>query len=366
MNKGKTLKSLFLLVAALATSFICSYTFAIGLDSFKSTSNVVLAKSPALSCLIRTQGSIEQINYPQIVSDNKQSDTIMVRLVFHEPNQAPDIQINLTSTHSDLVDTVKDYVKDYRLPCMGANDAPVTLRQVYVFSPEGRKVLRFETVDEADLDRMRQFRCMININHAFGAEYSKNARRRNLEGKYYVKFTFDTPDAPPTLEWLANTDEDLLYTSVQRYVTGLRLPCIKNGPVSFTLFSSFAVETAPVFLKDMDLNNFLAIAKDIPRPVNFKLSNMNCPFNLRVRYFQPYSKNEVSVSVSSSLDSLGIRFDLQPYSESGVSPLNSVGLNRKSMIDWLSAITLNLNPTEAMSALGNIFTLRIPCGDIDR
>lgn len=327
------MKSFIYLNVILATFFIFTSAFA---------SEPSLAPSPALACLTRASGSLEKIDYPQELLERKEGDTISVELVFHGPEDAPEVKINQKNSYRDLVDVVEEYVKGYRVPCMNKNDAAVSLRQDYVFSPnDGRKVMHSSPEDEADMDRKNQLKCMLNVDSMTKPNYPQSALGKKLEGNFFVKVRFDAPDKPPVVDWLAYYELNSLYVSVQNYLNGLRLPCMKDGPVSFTRFYTFKIDgNSTTFLKDMSLKDFLVAAKDLQRPAYFDLNTMTCPFDLRVQYIQPYSKNEIL-------------------------ELESTNPNRKVLIDWLSSVTLNLNKRDSIKVLGNIFTLRVPCGKID-
>ncbi|HXA48570.1 MAG TPA: hypothetical protein VNW52_13125, partial [Burkholderiaceae bacterium] len=165
--------------------------------------------------------------------------------------------------------------------------------------------------------------------------------RGGVDAKYYVEARFDAPDTPPAITWLATLGNSNFQDAVARYLEGMRLPCQNNGPVTFRGMYEFRMEgDSYTLLKDMSLRDFLGAATDLKGPIFFELSSMDCPFDLRIEYLRPYSKNIVS-------------------------ELEKTNPNRQLLIDWLSTLTLNLGKENGIKVLGNQFNLTVPCGKVD-
>jgi hypothetical protein len=302
----------------------------------------MLATSPALACLTRTADAAPTLVYPNRSYERKDGGTVEVKLVFRGPNRAPAVTIDDDNTLQELVDAVKDYVNDYRLPCMGKDDEPVTLHQSYRFVPnDGRKVVQSPSVDMADAARRETAKCMINVDKRTHPEYPPVARWEAMQGRFYVKMRFDAPDQPPTLTWLAGTRNEVLRKASEEYLMGMRVPCLQHGWIAVNRIITYNIDGGPrTLLKDMSLKQFVGMAKDVPSPVSFDLNSMACPFDVRVTY-------------------------LQPYGHSAVSQLDQADPARAPLLNWLSNVKLNLSEKQSLTVLGDQFTLSVPCGTIN-
>jgi hypothetical protein len=312
---------------------------------FASAAPATLAESPALACLTRVQGASEKPEYPQQLLDLKYGGTIPVKMVFRGPDKAPKVEIDIdkSSILSNFEYPVRDYVAGFRVPCMKDGDAPVTLHQNYVFTPnDGRKVvIPSAPVDEADAARSKQFKCMTNISSRNTPEYPRSALRDDAQGKFYINMRFDSPDLPPTITWLATAQNMALRQAVEEYVANLRIPCLEKGPIESTqIFNFFIAEDESLVLRDMTLRQFIGAARGMSRPAVFDLNSMDCPFDLRISH-------------------------LRPYAASKVGELEKSVPARKPFIDWISTVTLKLGENDNNRVLGDEFTLSVPCGRVN-
>jgi len=324
-------------VKALAV-LVLSFCYATTVHALETT----LAPSPAAACLARAPGKTDKLEYPQEKLERKEGGKVPVVLVFRAPDKAPEVTVNELNSNRELIDLVRDYVAGFRLPCMSKGDAPVTLRQDYVFTPnDGRKVVHTTPTDDADPAREEQLRCMVNIHENTKPFYPEQALQEQAHGKYYVKASFDAADKPPTVTWLASGGNRHLERAVEHFLQDLRLPCYSGGPIEFRVLYHYETYGGEIkVLKDLSLRTFLGAVKEAPGPVFFDLNSMECPFDLRVRYYRPYSENVVS-------------------------ELEKSVPERKPLMDWLSTLTLNLGGADTNELLGDEFTLTVPCGKVD-
>jgi len=246
------------------------------------------------------------------------------------------------SQFDDLIGTVTRFVARYRLPCYTAGAAPVTLRQNYVFVPnDGRKVMSSGTVDVADTRRRADLACLTHIDSKRKPDYPLYAREHEGQGKFLVSLRFDAPDRAPEVEWLADAPDYSLHLAVKRYIEGLRLPCLHDGPITFSHFFIFRLDGGSrTTLRDMTLQRFVQAAKDLPLPAYFDFSTMACPFDVRINYMRPYKDNLVR-------------------------ELENSNPARKPLLDWLSKLTFNLRKNDSLKVIGDEFTLSVPCGTLN-
>jgi hypothetical protein len=119
------------------------------------------------------------------------------------------------------------------------------------------------------------------------------------------------------------------------------VPCLKNGPLELDQIFSFQIAgNSRYLLRDTTLMTLLASAKSYAKPAFFDLNKMSCPFELRIKYIQPWRKNYVA-------------------------ELNQSNPARAPLLNWLAGITLNLSEQQNLAVLGDQFNLEIPCGIID-
>lgn len=301
-----------------------------------------LAPSAALSCLSRSAGASDKPAYPPEAYARKVRGLVKVTMVFNAPDQAPRVSVDDENVNEELVDSVQDYVKDYRLPCLRKGGPAITLRQEFLFEPnDGRKVMSTTPDDDDDTLRKSFIACIQTGEAKKALHYPAISESRAKQGNFLVNLTFSSPTEAPEVQWLAETYEPAMHDVILDYVKELRMPCLQKGPVNVSYYFRFMLEggDSTVF-KDMPLVKFLRAAKSFPRPAYFDMTSMACPFDLRITYRQPYVSNVVS-------------------------ELETTNANRKPLIDWLAKIALDIPERKANQLLGDTFTLSVPCGAID-
>lgn len=308
-------------------------------------SELTLTTSPALACLTMTPGqpgTSDQVEYPENLFQNKDGGTVPVELSFSGPDAAPEVKFSDVYVWSELRSAVTAHVKRFRLPCMQPDDKPVILRQSYVFIPnDGRKVMSSGFEDAADHGRRAQLSCISHIDALTQPIYPKAAARSAAQGNFLLKLHFETPDQAPALEWLAASKNSILRAAVAQYAQGLRMPCLKNGPITVQRLFKFKIEDgARTLIRDMSLVAFLRAASEIQKPVYFDFERMTCPFDLRINYFRPFANNRIA-------------------------EIETSNPTRLPLIKWLSKMTLQLNEKLSLDVLGDTFTVTVPCGQLD-
>jgi len=302
----------------------------------------VLSPSPAVLCLTLAAGAAP-LAYPPRLLERKDHGTVEAELTFHGPENMPDVEIlNERLAPEGLVYAVRRHVRHLRLPCMGADARPVVIRQSFVFTPnDGRKVVSSTPRDQADEERGRQLKCMKHVRGQDRPEYPRGAIRDEDQGSFYVKLRFMAPDLPPEVEMLAASPYPRLESAVRKHLADLRLPCLKDGPISVTQLYSFVLDGGErTLLKDRTLKQLVSQAQTVQRGVYFDLSTMSCPFAVRLTYWQPHAKNRVD--------------ELE-------DPVPA----RLPFLDWLTGLILKLPADMNTHVLGQTITVQIPCGVVD-
>lgn len=304
--------------------------------------DMALAPSPALACLTLPAGAPDRPAYPADADKRKEGGVVRVQLEFRGPDRSPRVTLLQRSGFPALDDAVTAHVDQYRVPCMDAANGAVTLLRDYAFDPDGRsRVMASAPRDHADGARAAQLRCMRHVVAGSKPVYPASARRHEQQGVLLVKLHFTAPDQPPTLEWVAASPYGGLRASVEEFAAGLRLPCVSGGPVAVMIAYRFVMDGGPrTVLRDTDLVNFLRSGKDLSKPVFFDFNTMACPFDVRLTYTRPFSRNLVQ-------------------------QLDTVNPARAPLLDWLAGITLNFSDQQQLDVFGDAMIVRVPCGKLD-
>jgi hypothetical protein len=295
------------------------------------------------SCLILTKGSADKPEYPQEMLDSRKGGTVSIRMTFGGPDSSPKVEVLSDYPFHPLVDAVLQHVERLRAPCMKAGEAPVALTQEFVFDPMGgRKVMSSMPEDADAASRQAMVGCLAKANPDFKMRFPVFDRSRDEDTRVLVRLTFRSPELAPELEWLAAPEgRKTIKDMIQEDVSNLRIPCLKGAPIVATRLYHFMLEGASrKVLKDMSLKTLVGAAKELPRPAYFDFGTMNCPFDVRITYYQPYTTNRV-VELDSSHPA------------------------RKPLLAWLSQVKLNLTEKSSLAVVGDETIISIPCGHLD-
>lgn len=302
----------------------------------------VLTTSAALACLTPAAAERGLPAYPRDEADRKDGGTIKAELLFTAPDKAPTFRSLGQPIGRAFEDAVARHVEAWRVPCLPAGGEAVRLLLDFVFTPgDGRRVVSGPPVDAADLQRRLQQRCLTRILPGDHPSYPPSAARAGTQGKFLVRLRFDSPTQPPQASFLATARDPVLKAEVEDWVQGYRLPCLGKTPIDLEMVFQFRMEGGPrTTIRDMTLRQFVMSVRDLPRPAYFDFQAMGCPFDLRVSYRQPFSRN-------------------------GVFELEQSLPERQPFLDWLSQLALKLPERTQLQVLGDTFTLSVPCGKLD-
>jgi hypothetical protein len=299
------------------------------------------APSAAETCLTLTQGAATKPEYPEEALLRKAGGTVSVRMVFSDAESAPDVDLQGNRVAPLLMDVVRKHVAQYRVPCLKAGEPAVTMTQDFVFDPNGgRKVMHSDPVDVEAAQRQAQLACLKVVELPL-----RRDTPYGLDGAAHLVITrmhFKAPDRAPEIEWLATPNlTTAVKEHVKAYAARMRLPCLKQGPVvGLQVFQFTSEDQQEVVLKDMSLKAWVGSAKAFPEPAYFDFTTMGCPFEVRISYYQPYLPNRVA------------EFDTS-------NPA------RRTFLDWLAHVTLNLDEKTNMAVTGGRVVLAVPCGKLD-
>ena len=301
--------------------------------------------SPAEQCLAPAAADRAKPLYPAEMLEIRRGAVVHAVLTFTGPDRAPAVDIDGDSGR-DFIDAVEKYARQLRVPCMHAGDPPVTLRQVFDFVPnDGRKVALSLPVDADRLRRESVAPCGVPLTGKdipFPAYPARELRER-LEGNVVLRLHFFDAAAAPEVTVLDNGGSPHFAEAVQPSVAALRMTCLGKEPVDLQVFYQFRIDGSAdrVVLRDLTLARFIRAAKSVPAgSVYFDTTLMNCPFDVRLTFRQPWNPNRID-----ELDD-----DLE---------------SRHAFLEWLSTLELRMPPKDANKVLGQSMLIQVPCVKVD-
>ena len=331
MRRGP--RRLFAIAAALALSALAVPA---------AQAQALLSHSEALACLTPPPGERGVPEYDPELVRRKDGGTIKVELEFRSPNSAPTVRVLSASYLRALLDSVRQHVQRFRVPCLPRGAEPARLVFEFVFTPEdGRPVYGLPPTDANEAAQREKMNCLTRVDALREPKYPRRAIREELQGFYLVGLTFSGPTTPPALTFLFGPEHAPLRESLREFAAGYRLPCIDTAPVNGVVEFIFLVDggTRSV-VRDMTLQQLLGAATRYTQPVVFDLDAMGCPFDVRMRILQPYLRN-----------------DLAQVGERQVA--------REPLLRWLSEMHFKIAADKLEGVIGKPFTVSVPCGKVD-
>lgn len=294
-----------------------------------------------IACLTKGQ---DELQYPEQYQQLREGGFVRFKLVFRRADQAPELEVLARSMRQDLLEDVRVYLKQYRLPCLPAGESVVAVQEVRFSAVPSTPILWGglldvpEAVPQAVNDCLRTPANPIKVDW----NYRVDGRRalKNHEN-LVVELRFDAADSPPKVKVLYDSAPAAFRKAVLSYVDEYRWPCFVEGgrPMEFEQqFHLANTSDKKLVLKDLRLLDLLGVTKDIDKAqVYFDFNTMACPFDLV----------------------LGVGMPAFPNSVSEVGERN---LNRIGFLKWLKGLSLNLMPDDFEQLLGQKTVVTVPCG----
>lgn len=299
---------------------------------------LVPQRSALLRCLTPAQDRPQSIVYPPASLQRLAGGMVRVELSFAAADAPPRVQVvEGAELEPDLVETVRSHVAQYRVPCLSPGAEPARFLQDFVFTPnEGKKVVWSQPRESTPSPEQT---CYGHIHP--GSLPAWPMRVRESFGKVLLRMQFTAPDRPPGIEVVGSDPEHPFARAAVDWAQGVRVPCMTRPFVAQQVYTFQLEGRAPVALRDMPLTTFLRSARDATAvPVYFDFRTMGCPFELRMKYWQPHGANSVG-EVGQAVPA------------------------RRPFLDWLSGLSLDLKPEQQNLVVGDEFTLTVPCGTLD-
>ncbi len=252
------------------------------------------AQTAAERCLFPPLDERAKPAYPEDALRRKESGRVDAEFTFSGPDASPDVRFKGDSGEQ-MLDAVKAYSKQLRVPCMAKGDGPVTLRQTFDFVPnDGRKVVWTSPVEPPSVRRQAEFKCMTS-DTTMRPRYPAESLRSNHEGAVVARLRFIAPDKPPEVEFLDNGGDGHFVSAVRPFTESLRMPCLQGEPLETMFHYRFVIDGNPRrVLNDLDLQQFIATVKKVPAgSAYFDTQRMKCPFDVRITFQQPWEPNLV-------------------------------------------------------------------------
>ncbi len=300
---------------------------------------VALPEASSIECLTLAAGARPPA-YPESELALKQEAVVRVRLVFAGADAAPKASVFYNLGPESMSNTVLEYVRNYRLPCMASGAEPVVATQEFNFTLEGRKVVHGGLRDE--LARKNVIACVTGDERR--PEYPRDLRGPLPQGNVIVRLKFSNAFDAPTATILTDAGSRVLRRIVLDHVERYRMPCMpaSGKPIEAMRTFFFRQEGARQYtLNDLTLQQFVdGLDKLEQQRVRFDFSTMNCPFDVRLNLYQPFARNSVG-------------------------EIERADPNRREFIEWLRGVALKLPEAAAPQIIGQAMTVSVPCGTLD-
>ncbi|MBB4842892.1 hypothetical protein HNP55_001407 [Paucibacter oligotrophus] len=297
-----------------------------------------------MACLSKGE---EALVYPEQYRATKSGGFVRVKLSFEHADRRPTVEVLSRALPEGMLDLVRSYLKQYRLPCLPAGKTAVAVQE-FSFSPYGPQDVSWSAArGVSDLKSEKARSCLRTppdrVRPSWGFDLASRVKQKNY-GNLLLRLRFETADGPPQVKVVYDSAPANFRQSVLDYVGKYRMPCLAAGDEPITAEQQFHIDNTGkgrvTVLKDLDLLQFLGAIKDLDKQTaNFDLNTMACPFQLQWVAGMPIEKNRVG--------EVGER-----------------NLNRIELLAWLSGLSLNV-PAETMEQLlGQSMLISVPCGEV--
>ncbi|MDZ7812305.1 MAG: hypothetical protein U5L74_03965 [Ideonella sp.] len=263
---------------------------------------------------------------------------VRVQLTFTAPDQAPTLKVLLAPDDAEFEVSVRQHAKGLRVPCAKVEDLPFVLVRDYEFKKDSRKVFALDEDAERIKARRETLSCLRHATGPTRPELPSEARRKEVQGTVLVSYRFNSATEAPSFTVTAPRDLAPLRRAIEEWFGGMRLPCYDGIPVHGTVLYRFTFEgDAYGFKPGIAFKDFLALSSKsrlatLPR----SSVDMACPFDVRLTYLMPHLPNRVH-------------------------QVGNTDPRRKPLLDWFSALQLDLPKETSSSIFGDSTTFEVPC-----
>ena len=289
-------------------------------------------------CLLPAAATRGTPNYPERALAENHSAKVQARLVFKDPDAAPQVQVTSDSKDEEFEQEVRKYLRQYRMPCLKKGQAPLTAQQEFVFSSSDRRVAVKQNIAGTYLLAHRECLRMVP------PEFPGSAASRMTQGTVILDITFMQREQAPKVRVVYGGGNRWLEESAVGAAQAYRYQCdipFAEGLTGRQQFKFTIEDHERVRLKDTDLRGLLAIAEKASwATAKFDTRTMGCPFDLRVVAFQPFDKN-------------------------GVDEFGTENPDRKPFIAWVEDMVLKVPKQLQPLLTGNSFVVHVPCVNFD-
>lgn len=299
-----------------------------------------------LGCLTSTQPQYKRPEFPEAALKAAQIAVTRILLRFVAADQAPVVEVTYNSGDESFARVVREFVANYRLPCLNAAAGAVEATQEFQFVSRGQEPLIVLNPPRSNDRTIAQLdaECLASIKSAAPPDYPAESRKRGEYGSVLVRLKFLSSDAEPEVTVLYDSGSRLLANVVRASVSKYRLPCMKPGepPMGAIQRFQFSYGGAESKLQaNVTLIQLAAMIKDVAaQKVRFDFNTMGCPFDLKFSLYRPYTVNSVSEVTTSDP-------------------------NRRELLEWLRGASLDIPGHAMKTVIGNTTTVSVPCGVLD-
>lgn len=297
-----------------------------------------------MACLSKGENALV---YPERHLEAKSGGFVRVKLSFERADRAPEVEVLSRAIPEGLLDAVRSYLRQYRLPCLPAGQTVLAVQE-FNFEPRATETVRWTDARGVIEEKREKIRSCLRtppdtVRPTWSFGWASRIKQKDY-GNLLLHMRFDSADAPPQIKVVYDSVPTEFRQPVLDYVAKYRMPCLAEGDKPVAMEQLFHINKSGsgkvTSLKDLDLIKFLGAVKDIEKQkVNFDLNTMACPFQVMWRFGMPVQKN-------------------------GVGEVGPRNLNRTEFLAWLSALSLNV-PAETMEQLlGQSMVISVPCGEV--
>ncbi len=283
---------------------------------------------------------------------------VRVLLEYEDIGADPAVSVSFNSGDQTFADAVIEEAKTYRFSCVKKGKSPLRYMQEVQFVPaEVPKVIAGRVRPVADATGLAlNAGCFKSADGKLmstgipqwggtvkGSNISRPKPAEASRGVVIVAITFRGPDVAPEATILFSRGDKRFEGAVIDHVAGYRWSCMKAGdpPFKTTRAFSYVLGGEEQVPNKLTLQQFLpAVDKLTEQKVRFDFTTMTCPFEIRLTYLQPFTRNDVK-------------------------EVGGANLNRREFVSWLREVTLKpeLNPDNKL--VDRELEVSVPCLVLD-